>query len=449
MKLNRFHDLEHPAMTKSFRLHRREFLRAGGALAGGCLALPTLISCSALGTADHPGANDRIGVGYIGVGRRAQQLMNLPKSARFIAVSDVYLPRAKQIAEKLLCDAIEDYHELLDRKDVDAVVIASPDHWHALHAVHACQAGKDVYVEKPITLTIAEGRKMVEAARKYKRIVQCGSQQRSMEPNRHGCAMIRDGVIGKLREVIAHNYPSPWEAKLPGQPLPEGLDWDAWCGQVEVVPFNKDIFTPRAKPGWISLRPFSGGEMTGWGAHGLDQVQWAFGADGSGPVEVWVEGEKFDPPTLTKPEKFTSVNPKCSHPAVFFRYADGPVVKLADGPQGGAIFVGEKGKITIDRDVCKVEPAELDPYPKKSKRKPWREEHLQNWFDCMVSRKLPAADVEIAHRTTTVCHLGNIARWTNRKLKWDPVKETFPDDAEANQYLSRPQRKPYRLPESV
>jgi predicted dehydrogenase len=436
-------------MTQFNRLHRRKFLQTSAALVGGAVAAPMVIPRGVLASADHPGANDRIGVAYIGVGRRAQQLMKLPKAGRFIAVSDIYLPRSEQVAEKLKCRSYQNYHKLLKQKDVDAVVIASPDHWHALHSIHACQAGKDVYVEKPMTLTVVEGRKMVEAARKHKRIVQCGSQQRSMGPNRHGCAMVREGVIGKVHTVIAHNYPSPWEVRLPAQPVPEGLDWDAWCGQVEVVPFNKDVFTPRAKPGWISMRPFSGGEITGWGAHGLDQVQWALNADKTGPVEVWVEGDKFDPPTYTKPHDRKEGDPKCNHPIVCFRYADGPVVKLTNGPAGGAIFIGPKGKITIDRDLCKVEPADLDTDPKKSKHQPWHEDHLQNWFDCIKSRELPVADVEIAHRTTTVCHLGNIARWTNRKLAWDPAKETFPGDEEANQLLSRPQRKPYQIPDIV
>ncbi|MBN2578195.1 MAG: Gfo/Idh/MocA family oxidoreductase [Pirellulales bacterium] len=435
-------------MTKSFRVDRREFLRTGAALAGG-LALPTLIPHGVLAAADRSGANDRIGIGYIGVGRRAMQLMNLPKESRFIAVSDAYLPRAEEVAKKIRCRSYHDYRRMLEQKDVDAVIIASPDHWHALHAIHACQAGKDVYVEKPMTLTVQEGRKMVEAARKYQRIVQCGSQQRSMGPNIHGSAMVRDGVIGKVHTVVCFNYPSPWEVRFPEQPVPVGLDWDAWCGQVDVVPFNEDIFTPRAKPGWISFRPFSGGEMTGWGAHGLDQIQSALGRDDSGPTEVWVEGEKFVPPTETRPQPFNDGNALCDHPTVFFRYADGPVVKLTDGPHGGGIFIGDKGRITIDRGICKVVPAGLDTDPEKSKRIRGYKGHFQNWFDCMRSRQLPVADVEIAHRSATMCHLGNIARWTNRKLTWDPVKETFPNDPEANAYLSRPQRKPYQLPESV
>ncbi len=190
--------------------------------------------------------------------------------------------------------------------------------------------------------------------------------------------------------------------------------------------------------------------MCGWGAHGLDQVQWALGMDTSGPVEVWTEGERFAPPTMTEPQLPAAGDEKANHPMVFFRYANGTIVKLDNGPHGGAIFLGEKGKITIDRNRCKIEPAGLDTAPKESKTKTQDTvTHIQNWFDCMRSRKRPAADVEIGHRTATVCHLANIVRWVDHKLKWDPVKETFPGDEEANQHLSRAVRKPYQLPEVI
>jgi predicted dehydrogenase len=438
------------AMAKSFSATRREFLRKAAALAGGSIGLPFLIPQRVLSAADRPGANDRIGIGYIGVGRRAQQLMNLPKAARFIAVSDVSLPLAEKVGAKLKCKHFQDYQRMLDLNELDAVIVATPDHWHALHTIHACQAGKDVYCEKPLTLTIREGRAMVEAARKHKCVVQTGSQQRSLILNRHGCDLIRSGVLGKIHTVIASNYPSPWNAKFPGQPIPQDLDWDAWCGPVELVPFHQDIFVSRSKPGWISLQPFSGGEMTGWGAHGLDQIQWALDKDDSGPVEVWAEGDKFTPPTFTEPHKIEDGNAKCIHPLVYFRYADGPVVKFETVARtAGAIFIGEKGRIQLDRNKYKVDPVELDSEPADPKLKFTLAPHLQNWFDCMRSRERPAADVEIGHRTATLCHLGNIARWVGRKMTWDPVQETFPGDDEANRYLSRPMRKPYQLPETV
>jgi len=366
-----------------------------------------------------------------------------------VAVADIYKPRLEGVAAKLKVDGYEDYRKLLERKDVDAIATATPDHWRSLVCIHACQAGKDIYAEKPMTLTVTEGRRMVEAARKYRRMFQTGSQQRSMIPNYVGCELVRTGRIGKVQRVIAKNYPSPWECGLPAQPVPEGLDWDVWCGPTELAPFNKDLFQPRSNPGWISFRRYSGGEMTGWGAHGLDQVQWALGMDNSGPLEIWTEGEKFNPPTYTAPESRTRGEKLCSVPKIFYRYAGDIVMELDNGPDGGAIFVGEKGRITIDRNICKSDPPEIAAAALTQEHPGIGGSHMQNWLDCIKSRQRPIADVETGHRSSTVCHLGNIARWTGRKLRWDPVAERFANDAEANTYLDRPRRKPYALPETI
>jgi predicted dehydrogenase len=235
--------------------------------------------------------------------------------------------------------------------------------------------------------------------------------------------------------VIAHNYPSPWECALPAQPVPTGLDWDMWCGPAKVVPYHIDLYTPRARPGWISFRPYSGGEMTGWGAHGFDMVQWALGMDESGPIEVWTDDEKFQPPMYTRPESRKRGEKICRHPKVYFRYPNDIVMELSDeGPTGGAEFVGENGTIFIDRGICRSTPSAIAEQPIKSNdvHLVSSDNHVVNWLDCIKSRRRPICDVEIGHRSATVCHLGNIARWTGRKLRWDPVKETFPDDAQAN-----------------
>jgi len=436
----------------SRRTTRRRFLIEGAKAAAATLAVPWLIHDGVLAGAGQPGANDRIGIGYIGVGRRGRQLMGLPPEGRIVAASDVSMTRAEEIAAKYQGKAYQDYRKMLESKDVDAVIVATPDHWHALPSIHACQAEKDVYCEKPMTLTVREGRLMVQAARKYFRVFQTGSQQRSMAANRLGCELIRNGRLGKLTEVIASNYPSPWECDLPAEPVPDGLDWDAWCGQTEPRPFHTDLYTPRANPGWISFRPYSGGEMTGWGAHGLDQVQWALGADASGPIEVWAEGGKLDAPLYREPESRRRGDELCSKGRrVHFRYAGGVTVTLDNGPGGGAIFIGEKGKLTIDRGRVKSEPEEiaLEPIRDEEIRLYKSDNHMQNWFDSMKSRRAPVADVEIGHRSTTVCHLGNIARWLGRKLRWNPETEMFSGDEEANALLQRPQRKPYQLPEVV
>ncbi len=436
-------------MQNQFEHSRRAFLRCAAGVAG--FAAPWLIPHGVLGGPGSPGANERIGIAGIGIGRQGSGVLAealRERQCRLVGIADVFLPRAQALCAKFHGVACQDYRKLLDRRDVDAIVTATPDHWRARIAIHACQAGKDVYAEKALSLTIREGRLMVQAARKYGRVFQVGSQQRSQAVNRLACEYVRNGKLGKISRVAGCNYPSPWECGLPPQPVPAGLDWDMWCGPAPLVPYNKDLFAPRANPGWLSFRPYSGGEMTGWGAHGLDQVQWALGMDHSGPVEVWTEGGKFNPPTYTQPESSARGNKLCQVPMVFFRYASGVVLKLDKGSGGGGIFYGEKGKLDLTRGAVKTNPPEIGEEITRQARGA-DQNHVRNWLDSIRSRTRPVADVEIGHRSITVCHLGNIARWTGRKLCWDPVREVFPDDTEANGYLDRPRRKPYELPEAI
>ncbi len=421
---------------------RRDFLR--NAASG--IAAPYVIPTGLLAAGPRPGPNERIGVGYIGVGRRGTALMGLPPDGRIVAVCDVDPRRAEAAAARGKCPARTDYRKLLERKDVDAVVVATPDHWHALPSIHACQAGKDVYCEKPLGLTVREGRAMVAAARKHKRVFQVGMQRRSSQAHRVGCRLVRSGAIGRVHTVLCPNYPSPWQCDFPGQPLPEGLNWNAWCGQTEPVPFHQDIFVQRSRPGWISLQPYSGGEMTGTGAHGLDLIQWALGMDDTTPVEVRAEGGRLDPLTYRAAEDRGRGDAHGSQGhEVTLRYAGGVTLKLAGGPLGG-MFLGEKGKISIDSGTVSSDPPEIFQQALRAAGTDPQTSHLQDWLDCIKSRERPAADVEIGHRSTVVCHLGNIARWVGRRLRWDPVKEVFPDDDEANAWLQRPMRKPFQLP---
>jgi predicted dehydrogenase len=296
------------------------------------------------------------------------------------------------------------------------------------------QAGLDVYGEKPLTLTIAEGRDLVRAARKYKRVLQTGTQQRSMPINMYASKLVRDGAIGKVHTVMACNFwgPKRWVPK-PAQPMPKGLNWDEWCNQTELRPYHKEL-----QFGWALLWAYDGGGqswgVTGWGTHSLDQVQCALGTDDTGPVEIWADepGE---------------------HGKVTMRYPSGTLLKL-HGPKRdhadlGAIFIGDKGKIEIKRGSYLADPPELlKGAPPPTKEGPKESvPHIQNFFDCMRSRKKPTADVEIGHRSTTVCYLVNICRELGRKLKWDPKAEKFVGDEEANKLLWRPRRKGYELPE--
>jgi len=424
-------------MIDSQRHSRRAFLKQSRALVGGA-AVATVVPSAVLGAPGKPGANNRVLIGFIGVGNRAQQLIDhVPEEGRIVAISDVYLKRAEDTLKNKKADwpVYQDYRKMIDKERLDAVVVPTPDHGRVLPSIHACQAGLDVYAEKPLTLTIREGRALVDAVRRHKRVFQTGSQQRTMEMNRFACELVCSGGIGKLRVVLGVNYGGIGPCgPRPAEPTPQGLDWAHWCGQTELVPFNNSLYR-----GWMGCRRYSGGQMTNWGPHGLDQVQWALGMSNSGPVELWPESE--------------GISGKVS-----FRYANGIVVRLEldKGPFGGAIFVGEKAKIEINRNKFTTNPPDFvqDP-PEPATAKIWEgpgwiaRPHIQNWLDCIKSRERPNADVEIGHRSVSLCHLANITRWVGRKLKWDPEKEIFPGDDQANAFLDRPRRKGYELPDPL
>ncbi|MBP5621244.1 MAG: Gfo/Idh/MocA family oxidoreductase [Thermoguttaceae bacterium] len=430
---------------------RRTFLQLASSAVLTGVAAPALIARSALADDARPGANERIGVAGIGVGRRGSEIYRAaarnPKTQP-ICVADVWLPRAESVAKENGCDAAyQDYRRVLDRKDVDALTTATPEHWRGLICINSCLAGKHVYGEKPITLTINEGKLMEKAARRNNVVFQTGSQQRSMRENAIGCEFIRNGGLGEIQEVIAANYESPWLCNLPEQSLPDGLDWETWCGPTPVVPYNIDLFTPRAKPGWLSFRPYSGGEMTGWGTHGFDQIQCALGMDLTGPVEIMVEegAEKLIPPVYSEAETADRGNGICSKPRLAYRYANGIVVRLDNGNRGGGIFVGTKGKMEIFRANLTSNPPEIAKELLASDRK--NGDHIDNWLSCILTGERPISDIAIGRRSAAVCHLLNIARYLGRSLKWDPEQEVFIDDDEANTYLSREPRKGYELPE--
>lgn len=398
------------------------------------------------------GANNRITVGIIGVGGRGNLLIDqLPDPGKIAAAADCDFRRCEEAAAKRKAswDLYPDYRRILDRKDIDAVIIATTDHGRVLPCIHACQAGKDVYAEKPLTLNIAEGRVLVKAVRKYNRIFQVGTQQRSMEMNQMACRLVRTGGLGKIKLVQGVNYPSATAlpAGMPEEPVPEKMNWDVWLGQTRMRPYNH-----QAHRFWMGWSDFSGGEMTNWGAHGIDQIQSALGMDATGPVELW-------------PMEESSPGPYANWPggglfgAIGFRYANGVAVHLSlptpSNLSGGARFIGEKGQIDIWRNNFKIDApgVTLDLPPREEiekwhdKRALWQAQyHMKYWLDCIGTRERPNADVEIGHRTASVCHLANITRKLQRKLKWDPENEQFVNDREANQLVDPPRRKGYELP---
>jgi predicted dehydrogenase len=419
-------------MTTPRHLTRRHFL-AQSALLTAALS-PLSIA------ADPPG--DRLRFGVIGVG--GQGTANLRPHARdVVAIADVdkdHLAAAAALVEKAGGKApllAGDYRKLLDSKEVDAVLISTPDHWHALTTIHACQAGKDVYVEKPLTLTISEGRAMVQAARKHKRIVQTGSQQRSDDKFRKACELVRNGRLGQLK-VVKVGLPGVNFARpaVPDSDPPAVLDYDFWLGPAPKKSYN----TKHVHYNFRFFWDYSGGQLTNWGAHHLDIVQWALGMDESGPVTI--EGKaQYD------------VKKEFEVPATFeliYTYTNGLQVLCGQANKGGVTFEGEKGTIFVTRGKFEATPTEIDrPAGKDEVHLYDSKSHHGNWLDCIRSRKQPICDVEIGHRSATVCHLGNIALRTGRKITWDPVKEEIVGDKEAAQMLARPYRMPWVLPTEV
>lgn len=445
-------------------LSRRQLLTFGIAGTAGMIAAPYVIPSGVLAADGRPGANERITVGVIGVGGRANLLIDqLPEQGRIAAVADCLLARCHDAAKarKANWRIHQDYHKLLDEKDIDAVIVATPDHGRVLPCIQACQAGKDIYAEKPLSLTIHEGRVLVQAVRKHERVLQVGSQQRSMEINRVACDFVRSGGLGKIRRIQTVNF---WASNpipdLPEEPIPEGFDWDLWLGQAPLRPYNVHIPSD-----WRRWWDYGGGEITNMGAHALDQVQWALGMDDTGPVEFWpvtprenafVIGQK--PSTA----EFWPVTPG-QNGKVSFRYANGiPVdveLKEKHGPDCGAIFTGESGKLEINRNKITSNPKEiaaalLNTLDAAQEERKWSNQtapypargHLQNWLDCVKTRQEPVADVEIGHRTVTVCHLCNIAREVGHRIVWDPATEQIVGDEEANKLVDRPRRTGYELP---
>jgi predicted dehydrogenase len=326
-----------------------------------------------------------------------------------------------------------DYRELLARPDIDFVLIATPDHWHSNVATAACAAGKDVYCEKPLTLTIRQAKELIDTVHRYDRVLQTGSQQRASREFRFACEMVRSGRIGQLKSVTVITGTPSVECDLPEEPIRKGVDWDMWLGPAPYRPFNKILCPPVDDPGWANwrlYRDYSGGAMTDFGAHHFDIAQWALAADDTGPVEI-------TPPDGKDVKQLT------------FKYASG--VHLYHESTGesfggkGLRFEGTEGKIIVDRGYLETTPARLRTVPTHVGetflyKSPG---HHEDFFRSVRLRKQPLCPVEVGAHSVTVCHLGNIAYWLGRPLRWDPAAWQFIGDEEANRWLDRPQRAPW------
>ncbi len=444
-------------------ISRRAFLRGIPAT----VAVPYMVASSALGGEGRPAPSERIAIGSIGVGMMGRGHVRIClgcPEAQVVAVCDVDRWRredAKKTVEQTYaasepdgkfrgCEAYNDLRDLLGRDDIDAVTIATGDNWHGLATVMAAKAGKDFYTEKPISKTIREARAMADAARRYARVGQIGLQQRSTPEFIKAAGLVQAGRIGKVKIVYVAFPGTCTDVSLPAQPVPEGLDWDLWLGPAPWREFNGRFHIygkpPHVVP-WHFCRDFGGGNLTSNAVHAVDIVQWALGMDQSGPVEV-IPPETGDVPSLT------------------YKYPGDVLLQVVPWhldpqqhlvPEGwnvstrlqnfGALYVGDEGWIHVGRGgYLQSHPASIVEGPAPDGG-PWHPvaNHHQNWLNCIKSRDVPACDVAVGCRSTTVSHLGCIAHWTRRALKWDPAKEEFIGDEEANRLCFRAMRTPWRI----
>jgi predicted dehydrogenase len=440
--------------NKDIYISRRRFLvssAAGLALAG----LPEWFAKEALAqeqerAADMPrtiGPNDEIVFGAIGLGGSKggyRQGLGITKAARnqkgtrIVAVCDVDAQHREEAAKEFGPDTGQyfDYRELLARPDIDAVTIGAPDHWHAVMAVDAMRAGKDVYCEKPLTLTIDEGKKLVQVAKETGRVFQTGSQQRSDRRFRLACELVRNDRIGKIKRVEAHLPGAPSGGPFEVKPIPPDLDWNRWLGP---APYTD--YVPQRTHGtfrwWFE---YSGGMVTDWGAHHNDIAQWGLGMDRSGPVRVESVGTA-PPPAPNAYNVFRQFD-------ITYTYPNGVTLLCTNKGENGVRFEGEDGWIFVSRGKIEAGDPKLleEPLPPNATRLYVSDSHMGNFVDCVRSRQQPICDAEIGHRSVSVCHLGNISlRLGGRKLEWDPEREQFKNDSEADAMLGRIMRRPWSL----
>ncbi len=429
------------------RANRRQFLTAAGAAVG----VPALVAPKALGFQGSRPASERITTALIGSGARGLQIA--AGGEQIVAVCDVdakHREGAKKQVEAMLgvrgVDAVNDFREVLARDDLDAVIIATPDHWHAPQTLAAMEAGKAVYVEKPLTLTIEEGRILADAARRYRAILQVGSQQRSDQRFLRACQLVRNGYIGRLKSVWVEipargGSDAPWSPR----PVPPELDYDTWLGPAPWAPYHPH----RCHYRFRFVSDYSGGDVTNWGAHQLDIAQWALEADDSGPLAVEGRGKRY----------WTGLHDVYFDVHVDFTFAGGVTVQLRSGDAvrydgNGVRFEGTEGWVYVTRQTLRAEPRSVlgarlgagdDPLlPDFAET---GDTHMGNWLHAIRTRRPDAlrVPVEVGHRSSTFCHLANIAMELGRPLQWDPAAEAFTGDEAANRMRRRSMRAPWRI----
>ena len=422
---------------------RRGFIKTTATALAGFMIVPRFV----LGGKKPDGSlytapSDIISLGFIGCGKQGRILSNYflsTQEIRIAALSEVYKAKAnlfqngvKQAYQKNAAlgtysefPIYNDFRELLASKEVDAVVIASPDHWHAVMAVKAAEAGKDIYCEKPLSLTIKEGRAMVDAARKYKRVFQTGSMQRSWSEFRQAVELIRNGYIGEVKSIKVNVGDPPIPYNLPEQPIPDGLDWKAWLGPNEKFSAFNEILAPPISqdiyPRWRLYKEFGGGIVSDWGSHMFDIAQWALDMDNSGPTEIFAPDGK-------------------NYPFLTLKYANGITMTHEKWEWSNAVeFTGTEGVLRVGRGKLETTPANIKDIKigDQQKRVYKSENHYKDFLQAIRNRTKPICDVEVGHRTSSLCNLANIAYELKRPLQWNPKTEKFKNDNVANELLGR------------
>jgi predicted dehydrogenase len=438
-----------PTMTQlKSTLSRRKFIKQSALVAGAFTIVPRHV----LGRG-FTAPSDRITLGFIGLGKQSPTLASrftTMADTQIVAASDLFAGKIQSFQEMVTrlyaehrdqdnyqgVDAYVDYEPMLEREDIDAVVIITPDHWHAIPTIQALKSGKDVYCEKPLSHTIKEGRAMVEATRKYDRVLQVGSMQRSDNRFRKACELVRNGYLGEISRVLVSVGDPARPYDLSGEPMPENFSWDNWCGPSPVKPYHSLLAPAQVEteywPKWRDYAEYGGGILCDWGAHMFDIAQWGLGMDHTGPVQII-------PPSDPNAKR-----------GLRMIYANGVEMVHEDFGRGWAVrFIGSEGTLDVSRQFLDSKPEPI--VTAKLKDSDTRlydtgENHYGDWIDAVKNRTEPICDVETGHRSASVCNIANIAYWLGEPLDWDPEKEKFKGNSKANKLRGKKYRDGYKLP---
>lgn len=443
-------------MHQQNRIPRRKFLGVAGA-AGGSLGVPYLIPWGVLAAAGRPGANQRLSVAHIGIGGMGGS--HLGMMLKFRELGAAHIAAVCEADEKRLAAAVKrvgpgctpyrDYRYLLGREDVDAVIIATPDHWHAVQTVHACRSGKHVYVEKPASCTVEEGKAMVAAARQHDRVVQVGSQARSAKPAHDACTYIRNGMLGRVRKVTCWHTPNPTGGTAPPAKPPAELDWDLWLGPLRWRPYVPGAYCHGV---FRWMMESGGGVIRDRGAHVMSIILWCLDADDQTPVSIQATGTPTKRGVWDCPPQMKVV--------YTFKDPDWELIwqqpgDVRGGGGFGMVFHGEKDTLVVCRDGTRIDAEEkarnfkvpaggVEVY-RMDKHQDYNMNHKEDWLRAIKTGTRPCMDVEVGHRVANMNNLGNLSYLLGRKLRWDGARQRVIDDQHANRLLGRPQRHPYHL----